>query len=488
LGGCIALIVETVTAERMADLRRARDNVRDADLVELRLDGVTDVDVAGALAGRARPVVVTCRPRWEGGRFDGDEATRLRLLAEAIRLGADFVDIEWMADWRSLPRGDRTALVLSTHDFEGVPPDLAGRVRSMRATGAPYVKVAVTARRLADSLALRDAVRGDPVIAIAMGPAGQITRMCPWLTGSPWTYAGSSAPGQVSARTLAEVYRVRRTSASTALYGIAGAPLGHSASPFMHNSAFVDARVDAVYVPLETGDADEFFSVADAIALAGASVTAPLKSTVIGPRVEGDELAKRIGAVNTLRRRDGKWESRNFDVAGFAAPLERHGVRLAGRRAVVAGAGGAARAAVWALRALGARVEVAARRADRAEALAREFQVGTTPWPPAGAWDVLVNATPVGTWPANGESPIAMSEARGGVVYDLVYNPPETRLLAAARAAGAQTISGLDMLVSQACRQFEWWTGLSAPLAAIERGALEFVHDQGGAAGTKSPA
>jgi 3-dehydroquinate dehydratase/shikimate dehydrogenase len=348
----------------------------------------------------------------------------------------------------------------------------------MRATGVPHLKVAVMANRLSDCIALADAVRGgDPIIAIAIGSAGQVTRLCPWLTGSPWTYGGTAAPGQVSARALAETYRVRRTSARTAVYAIAGAPLGHSASPFMHNPAFVDAQVDAVYVPLETDDAEEFFAVAEAIGVTGASVTAPLKSRVIGPRVEGDELARRIGAVNTLRRRNGRWESRNFDVAGFAVPLERRGMKLAGRRAAVAGAGGAARAAVWALKALGARVEVAARRADQADALAREFQVAAVAWPLAGAWDLIVNATPIGTWPESNRSPLSAADARGGVVYDLVYNPPETQLLAAARAAGAQTISGLEMLVSQACQQFEWWTGLSAPLTAIERGALEFVAE-----------
>lgn len=466
----------------MADLRSARDAVRDADLVELRLDGVADVDVAGALAGRTRPVVVTCRPRWEGGRFDGDEGTRLRLLGEAIRLGADYVDVEWMADWRSLPRGDRTALVLSAHDFERVPPDLADRVRSMRESSARHLKVSVMAGRLRDCLSLRDAVKGDPVIAVAMGSAGQITRLCPWITGSPWTYGGAAAPGQVTAHALAQTYRVGRTTSATAIYAIAGAPLGHSASPSMHNPAFVDARVDAVYVPLETDDAEEFFAVAGEIGLAGASVTAPLKSRVTGPGVEGDELARRLGAVNTLRRRNGRWESRNFDVAGFTAPLERRGLRLAGRRAIVVGAGGAARAAVWALRAHGARVDVTARRAEQAEALARGLQVSTAGWPPVGAWDLLVNATPIGTWPENGASPIGLGEVRSEVVYDLVYNPPETTLLAAARAAGAQTISGLEMLISQACAQFEWWTGVSAPLAAIERGAIDFLHQHRGEA------
>ncbi len=472
----MALIVQTVTADRMADLRRARDQATDADLVEVRLDGVKDLDVAGAIQSRQRPVVVTCRPAWEGGRFTGDEATRLGLLAEAIRLGAEFVDVEWQADWKSLRPGDRTALVVSMHDFEGVPADLRDRVRAMRSGTGATLKVAVTAHRLADCLALKEAVRdAGPVVAVAMGPAGQITRTCPWLVGSLWTYAGNAAPGQLPAPTLARTFRVGATSAATALYGIAGAPLAHSASPAMHNPAFVDAGVDAVYVPFETTSAEEFFTVADALGIVGASVTSPLKAHVAAAGVQADELAQRIGAVNTLRRRNGHWEGRNFDVAGFLAPLERRREMLSGRRAVVLGAGGAARAAVWALKAHGARVEVAARSPEAAERLAREFHVSPASWPPEPGWDLLVNATPVGTWPGTGVMPIDASAIRGGLVYDMVYNPPDTALLSAARAAGAQTISGLEMLVAQACRQFEWWTGRTAPLPAIERGALEVI-------------
>jgi 3-dehydroquinate dehydratase/shikimate dehydrogenase len=465
-----------VTADRLADLKRARDRVTDADIVELRLDGVKDVDVGGALEGRTRPVVVTCRPVWEGGRFEGDEGARLRLLATAIRLGAEFVDVEWRADWRSLPRGDRTHVILSMHDFDGMPPDLNERVHEMRVSGTGMLKVAVTAHRLRDCLTLRDAVAGaEPVVAIAMGTPGRITRICPWLVGSPWTYAGNAAPGQLPASELARTYRVRATSASTAVYGIAGAPLAHSASPAMHNLALAESGLDAVYVPLETADAGELFDVAEAFGIAGISVTAPLKSRVVDG-VGVDELSRRVGAVNTLRRRGGQWEGRNFDAAGFMAPLERRGVALAGRRVIVLGAGGAARAALWALKAHGARVEVSARRPEEAERLARELHVGVAAWPPPPGWDVLVNATTVGTWPGERELPVAASALTGGLVYDLVYNPPDTALLAAARAAGAQTISGIEMLVGQACRQFEWWTGLNAPVATIERGALEFVQ------------
>src|SRR5262245_52732720 len=172
------LICETVTADRMADLRRGRDRATAADLVELRLDGIADLDIAGALEGRTKPVIVTLRPEWEGGRYQGSEEQRLRLLSHAVRLGAEYVDLEWRAEWRQVARGDRTQVILSTHDFDRVPDDLHDRVRAMRQAGADIVKIAVPAQRLTDCLTLRDAVRNaGRVVAIAMGPAGQITRL-----------------------------------------------------------------------------------------------------------------------------------------------------------------------------------------------------------------------------------------------------------------------------------------------------------------------
>src|SRR5262245_22814341 len=113
----MARICQTITAATMAELRRKRDAVRNADLVELRLDGVADVDVAGALADRQLPVVVTCRAAWEGGRFDGAEEARLALLAKAIDLGAEYVDVEWRADRRGISGNSQTRLILSHHDF-----------------------------------------------------------------------------------------------------------------------------------------------------------------------------------------------------------------------------------------------------------------------------------------------------------------------------------------------------------------------------------
>jgi 3-dehydroquinate dehydratase/shikimate dehydrogenase len=472
------LVVETVTGPRMADLRRARDCAA-GDIVELRLDGVADLDVAGALEGRKRPVIVTCRPVWEGGRFDGGEPERLRVLGDAIRLGAEYVDVEWKADRRQLPHGETTRVVLSHHDFAGLPADLGDRVRAMRHELPHLVKIAVTATRLSDCLTLRDATSGGPPqVAIALGAPGQLTRLCPWLFGSCWTYGGSEAPGQIPVRDLIDRYHVRHTTSATTIYALTGAPIGHSASPAMHNSAIAALGLDAVYVPLETGDAGEFRTVAEAIGVAGASVTAPLKQALLNREVVSDELTGRIGAVNTLKHSGSGWQGRNFDVAGFLTPLDRRSSALRGASAVVLGAGGAARAVVWALKSHGARVELAARRPESATRLAQELRVGVSPWPPRPGWDLLVNATPVGTWPNADHSPLDRADLRGRLVYDLVYNPLETRLLKDARAAGIETVAGVEMLVAQACRQIEWWTGHDAPTAAVERGALEFLGGQ----------
>ena len=150
---------------------------------------------------------------------------------------------------------------------------------------------------------------------------------------------------------------------------------------------------------------------------------------------------------------------------------------------MVLGAGGSARAAVWALKSRGAGVEVAARRMAAARALASELDVRACAYPPSDGWDVLVNTTPLGMWPDVDESPLdrqALQRASGTIVYDLVYNPEETRLLRDAKDAGATTIGGLEMLVGQACRQFQWWTGRVAPREVMDEAARKFLREARG--------
>ncbi|MEZ5317075.1 MAG: type I 3-dehydroquinate dehydratase [Vicinamibacterales bacterium] len=477
------IVCETVTATSMAELRAARDRAT-GEVVELRLDGVRDVDVAGALEGRRQPVVVTCRAAWEGGRFDGDEETRLGLLASAVRGGAEFVDVEWRAEHARVPRADGTRRILSSHDFSGLPADLAERVRAMRATG-DIVKVAVQASRLTDCITLRDAVAGEgDRIVVAMGPAGWLTRVAPERFGSCWTFAGTAAPGQLSVADLVGTYRVGAHTPETLLYGVTGRPLAHSASPAMHNAAFAAVGADALYVPFETDDPDDLQAAARAFGIRGLSVTAPLKAGAAGLATKLGEAARRTGVVNTLRFEPKEVRGENFDVAGFLDPIDARRVPLEGRRAVVLGAGGAARAAAMALASRGARVAIAARRRERALALARSLDVGVEAWPPAPGWDLLVNATPVGTWPDVEASPLEAADLAGALVYDMVYHPRETALRRRAAAAGIPSLGGLDMLVGQARRQFAFWTGHDVPAAVFEGAALAFLASRRDASGT----
>jgi 3-dehydroquinate dehydratase/shikimate dehydrogenase len=470
------LICETITAETTAGLRIARDRSR-ADVVELRLDGLSDPDARAALSGRSRPAVVTCRPVWEGGNFDGAEEDRERLLMAALDAGADYVDVEWRAPFRErLLTSHRNRVVLSAHDFGRVPPDLDELVDAMLAAGPAIAKIALAAHRLADLLPLlslaRGRARGAATVLIGMGTAGIPSRLLAHHFGSCWIYAGAGvAPGQIPLDRLLHEFRVRRIGPHTSVYGVVGRPVTHSASPAMHNAAYETLGIDAAYVPFEAADFDDFQRLADVLGVEGASVTAPFKREAFTVCRTLDEDARRLGVVNTLRRDPGGlWSGRNTDVAGFMAPL--HARDLQGRRVALLGAGGAARAVAQALSDQGALVTVYARREEAAGEVAGLVggDFGRLP-PPAGSWDVLVNATPVGTAPDVDSSPMSGRPLDGTLVYDLVYNPTETRLVREARAAGLDAIGGLDMLVAQAARQLEWWTGQQAPESTMASAA-----------------
>ena len=462
-----AKLCATVTGATTDEIRARRDAATDADMVEVRLDYARELDVAGVLADRACPIVVTCRPLWEGGHFQGSEEERRRVLTRAYQLGADYVDLEWRAGFDDIIKADDgRRIVLSVHDFEQVPADMDDQFREMRATGAEVVKIAVQAGTLTDLVTLLNFSRqhrsegtGGRVV-IGMGPAGIPSRVLPDLFGSCWTYAGQGvAPGQLELSQMLDEFRVRTLTTDAELFGVVGSPLAHSLSPVMHNAGFGEIERDAVYLPLEASDVDDFERFATAFKVRGVSVTAPYKESVFSKVASTDELSERVGAVNTIRMDSTGWCGINTDGPGFLAPL-RGRIRLRGCRAVVLGSGGAARAVATALVDEGASVTICARAMERAAAVARLVEGQTALIPPQpGTWDLLINTTPIGTYPNDDVSPMAGAEFGGALVYDLVYNPTVTRLLADAAAAGCSTIGGLDMLVAQAERQFSWWTG-----------------------------
>jgi 3-dehydroquinate dehydratase / shikimate dehydrogenase len=378
------------------------------------------------------------------------------------------VDVEWRAtqqsngDFTGIVRRDPARVVISSHDFDGVPPDLEDRVRAMRSVGAGSIKIAMAVSRLTETLPLKDIGAAGDAVVIGMGEAGVPSRLLAAHYGSRWTYAGRGvAPGQLPAETMADDFHFFRIGPETRIFGVVSTNALHSLSPVMHNAAFEAGGIDAVYVPLRACDFDDFLSYAAVMGVEGASITIPFKLDALRAAKPADRLTQSVGAANTLRRDGDGWQATNTDVDGFLTPLDAvFGRRLSNARAAVLGAGGSARAVVAALRSRGVVVSVYARRPEQARDLAQELDASAGEWPPpTGSWDVLVNCTPLGGAGKREESPLPREAISGPLVYDLTYGPGPSPLLRDAKAAGALTIDGLPMLIAQAERQFEWWTG-----------------------------
>jgi len=471
----------------MEELRRARDAAAFADLIEVRLDLVDRPDAIGAIEGRRRPILVTCRAEWEGGGFRGSEEERERILSEAQNAGAEYVDVEARAEFVSTITRRRRGrgIVLSLHAFGEPPGDVEDRARAMRATGAEIVKIAIEAKRLGDMLPLMrlasnpdftDPDGMDGHVLLAMGQVGVPTRVLAARMRNRWTYAGDGvAPGQLPAARLLGGRRIRQKKHDAQLFGVVGNPIAHSLSPVMHNAGFSALGMNAVYVPLQADDVDDFVAFARETGMAGASITAPFKVGMLTRIDDTDEMARRVGAVNTLVVRDGKWLGANTDVDGFLTPLVGR-MALKGTRACVLGAGGAARAVAVALNSEGSAVTICARHPEAAKEVAvlAGGQVG--PWPPKpGTWDVLINATSAGN--GGRVDPMEGVPLDGEIVFDLVYAPARTPLLARATREGCLTIGGIEMLVAQAERQFELWTGIRPPAGLFRSAAAAATGD-----------
>jgi 3-dehydroquinate dehydratase/shikimate dehydrogenase len=506
-----AKICVPVCVPRTGDLPEAIARAAEvADVIELRLDYLMESELSNAAheirelieSRQPRPVILTLRPAEFGGARPIQAEDRLffrihnsLLASDATRrdlwdLELDLALVVQKNDWGHI---DWPRTICSYHDFVGSPSDLEQIYERMAATPARILKISVQADDATDCLPifqLLERARSEKreMIAIAMGPAGIMTRILGPSRGSFLTYGSldsesATAPGQLTARELREVYRIDRIDRQTEVIGIMGKPVGHSLSPHIHNAAFAAAGLNAVYLPFEVRDAVSFMRrMAHPRSreldwnLRGLSVTSPHKSTVISSLDWVDPAAEEIGAVNTIVVEDNELHGYNTDAPGFIAPLRQKFGLLKDARCAIVGAGGGARAALWALRNEGAQVTLFIRDPERARPVANEFALDCRQLTDAhfDQFEIVINATPLGTRGEREEESAATAKHLGGVrlAYDLVYNPIETRFLREARAAGCETLSGLEMLIAQAVEQFKLWTG-QEPSDEVMRGAAQ---------------
>jgi 3-dehydroquinate dehydratase/shikimate dehydrogenase len=448
-------------------------------VAELRLDYIQSPDLPRLLEGRPCPVIVTCRPSREGGQWRGDEGRRLELLAEADRLGADYIDVELDA-LHHFRRHGNAQLIVSYHNYDQTPDDLQAVARRIEAADADIVKLATMATSLADNLTAFDVLRSaaKPTICVTMGEHGHVSRVLGPKFGAFLVFASlgsgrEAAPGQVPVDDLLGLYRFRDIGPATKVYGVIANPVAHSMSPAVHNAAFADTGLDAVYLPLRVDDPAAFIPAYQALPVEGYSVTIPHKEAVIDLLDEVQPLATKIGAVNTIVRRDGALHGSNTDWSAAVAAIESglpEGVALAGKVVLLLGAGGAARAIAFGLAERGCQVVIANRTHERGLRLAEDVGCRCVPLDDVATvpYNILVNATSVGMHPRVDASPLDASLILPEtLVFDSVYNPLDTRLLRDARDLGCRTVDGLAMFVNQAVEQFELWTALPAPRATM---------------------
>jgi 3-dehydroquinate dehydratase/shikimate dehydrogenase len=491
---CLALSGDTVddmlaTAESMA---------RDNPFLEFRLDYLKQPLAALPKIHRFLEThqyvtaVGTCRRADNDGKFKGSLASQLEVLTKANAAGCQIVDLEIQSALKSKPDAiarlrSRSRLILSFHDFRATR-NLDETLEKMLKIPADFYKVVSTATALSDNVTMMKFLQTQSdkhaLIGLCMGEQGIISRVLSVRAGSVFTFGAVSAdlktaPGQISAHDLRSIYRIDQVDAATRVYGVAGDPIEHSLSPVIMNTALRRENVNGVYLPLHAKTLKDLIHCVREIPLHGLSITMPYKQAILAHLDNTDAHTTKIGACNTVvRGQDGKLYGFNTDVAGVVRPLEQR-LSIEKAKVLVLGAGGAARAAVFGLKERGAEVWILNRTALKAQKLARQAKARTIKRADLRktAFDVIVNATPVGMGNTR-DCPLKDEEIQARVVFDMVYDPVETHLLQVARAKGIAVIPGVEMFVQQAARQFEIWTGKPAPAGDMLRAVTIALQDR----------
>uniref|UniRef100_A0A7N0TGI3 Shikimate dehydrogenase n=1 Tax=Kalanchoe fedtschenkoi TaxID=63787 RepID=A0A7N0TGI3_KALFE len=497
---CAPAMADTVD-QMLVQMTKAKEV--GADLVELRIDYLKrfspQQDLPILIKRSPLPTLVTYRPKWEGGEYEGDDNSRLEALRLAMELGADYIDVELKVAsefFKSIgdKKPENVKIIVSSHNYEFTPSteELGNLVAKIQATGADIVKIATTALDITDSARVFQMLAHSqvPTIGLVMTERGLISRILAPKFGGYLTFgtleAGVvSAPGQPTVKDLLELYNFRLLEPGTKVHGVIGKPIGHSKSPHLYNPAFKAAGFNGIYLPLLVDNVANFLNTYSSPDFVGYSFTIPHKMAGFECCDEIDPIAKGIGAISCMiKKPNGNLIGYNVDYLGAIAAIEEGliasgnasngpGSPLAGKLFVVMGAGGAGKALAYGGMEKGARVVVANRTFVKAQDLAAK--VGGQALhlselehfhPEEGM--VLANTTSVGMKPNIDVTPLPKNALKHyNLVFDAIYTPKWTRLLTEAKESGAAVVFGTEMFLNQAFVQFEKFTGLPAPKELI---------------------
>src|SRR5579862_2766469 len=455
----------TVSAETNADARQQLMRApSSADLVEIRIDAINDLYLPELLR-RPRPsVIVTNRIAAEGGRFSGSEAEQFDILSRAMRLGAEYIDVELAWGRKFINRlssvNRQTKMIASYHNFRETPKGLGKTYESLVRTGTYATKIATMASDISDNRIIFDLLRRARtekrrIIGLCMGDRGQISRILTHRYGGFLTYAPlkedcATAPGQLSLAELIKTYSVHTLNSRTRLFGLLGNPVSRSKGVFYHNRVFQRRKMNAVYLNFLADDISRFMD-SFRTAFTGLSVTMPFKETIIPFLDNLDESTGPLGAVNTVVVKRGKRIGFNTDMPAVQALLKPLGPRQ--KNTIVLGTGGTAAAMACAARILGSNTTIVGRNREKTEELAERFDCRAASFEELAALpcDILMYGTSIGMNPENDPEilpPLFLKKKMA--VIDAVYGGQETPLVARAREIGCIVIPGMELFERQA--------------------------------------
>ena len=486
--------------------------VGEASLLELRCDLWDDEardQVADLIAGVPLPLLLAVRKATHGGGFHGDEKSRIAVIIELLRISPAFLDIEWDTP---LPLLDRlqvvvaerspdTRIVVSHHDLKATPEELPALDFAMRGAHPLFSnaisKIATTAVTAADALRMLAFAKEanefrHPTIGICMGKEGTVTRLAAPTTGMPFTFSCidnevTTAPGQVPLQEMRSRYRFDELNTKAPLLGLIGDPVTGSRSHITHNRVLQQCGLPGLYCKMRVSQEETAAWVQEAkkLNIKGISVTMPLKEAIIPHLDAVDAEAKVIGAVNTIVPTEQGWVGYNTDGRGIRTAIAQHrgsDWSWKGRRALVLGAGGAAKAAAYTMKKAGAEVIILNRTEEKALQLAQRLscrygRLSDLAEESRRGYDLLIQATAVGMTPNASETLVDPAFLLpDALVMEVVWKPPVTTLMRDAASCGCTVVSGIEMFLYQAVEQYLLWYGEALDVKVVTstiRQALE---------------
>lgn len=437
------------------------------DGIELRLDLFPQIDleqIKRYITNSKKPILLTLRKKSQGGSFKGHEEERKAWIEKLLQLEPNYFDLEYDTCPKFLERVcqkyQKTRFLLSYHNFQETPKDLDQIYREMSKYQVDGYKMAAFSHSANDALRmLLFARQHERLSVICMGEKGEFTRVLGPVVGNKINYAcinreEQTAPGQLTVQELSQLYGFSRLNPDTRLYGLIGDPVSKSLGHIYHNQAFARKKWNGVYVKMQV-TAEElpiFFPLAKQMGFQGLSITMPLKEKAIPFLERIDPDSEKIGAVNTLVFKEGNILGSNTDGIGALNAIEKKGL-VKGKKVVLLGAGGAARAIAFEAIKRGANVRVLNRTVAKAIDLAHELGCeGGSLMDVPKEYDVLINCSP-DPMPIDPQNILPTA-----LVMDVVYVPKETPFLTKALSLGCQVVYGDEMFYNQASAQNERWT------------------------------